>query len=206
MPEATASLWVPRSAWAGYARPGRHGRAQGEPGIRLTPRDGIALATIVAADGREEALRAILSERYGWELAPPGRAHLSGEGGLIWSAPGQWLAMAGTRDALRELPDLLRPVAAVTDQSDGRAVVRVSGPRARTLMEKGVAVDLHPRVFGKGSAAVTAIAHIGVQFWQRDDEPVYDVAVARSFACSFWSWLTEAAAEFGYAVEAAPCP
>lgn len=201
MSEATASMWTPRSAWAGYAKPGRHGRSQGEAGIRLTLRDGVALATVIVADGQTDALRALVSERYGWELPERGKCQVSRERGLVWSAPGQWLAVAETRDALRELPDVFRGIAAVTDQSDGRAVVRVSGPNARTLLEKGVAVDLHPRAFQAGRTAVTSISHIGAQLWQLDDAPTYDVAVARSFAGSFWSWLTEAAAEFGYEVE-----
>ena len=50
---------------------------------------------------------------------------------------------------------------------------------------------------------MTSIAHIGVQLWQRDDRPTYEIAVARSFAGSLWSWLEEAAAEFGCEVRAA---
>ncbi|GEP10347.1 sarcosine oxidase subunit gamma [Methylobacterium gnaphalii] len=204
MSEAIASMWAPRSAWAGYAKPGRHGRTQGEAGVRLTLRDGIGLATVIVADGQTDALRALVSERYGWTLPEPGRAQLFRDRGLVWSAPGQWLAVAETREALRDLPQAFRGVAAVTDQSDGRAVVRVSGRNARTVLEKGVAVDLHPRAFQAGQTAATSIAHIGAQLWQLDDVPTYDVAVARSFAGSFWSWLTEAAAEFGYEVEQGP--
>ena len=36
-------------------------------------------------------------------------------------------------------------VAAVSDQSDARLVLRVSGPRVRDVLAKGVPVDLHPR-------------------------------------------------------------
>lgn len=197
---ATSTVWAPRGAWSGYAKPGRHGRAQGAPGVRLTLRDGVGLATIIVADGQEEALRAALFERYGWGLPEAGTTHLSGEHGLVWSAPGQWLAVAETRDALNELPEALRGVAAVTDQGEGRAVVRVSGPQARAALDKGVSVDLHPRAFSAGRTAVTSIAHIGAQLWQRDEAPTYDLAVARSFAGSFWTWLTAASAEFGYDV------
>ncbi|MEA1833877.1 sarcosine oxidase subunit gamma family protein [Methylobacterium durans] len=202
MSELMTSAWAPRGAWTGYARAGRHGRLQGEAGIRLTLREGVGLATLIAGDGQEEALRAILSERYGWNLPEPGATALSGERGLVWSGPGQWLAVAESGEALRRLPEALRGLAAVTDQSDARAIVRVSGPRARAALAKGVTVDLHPRAFGPGRTAVTSIAHIGAQLWQVDAGPSYDVAVARSFAGSFWSWLADAAAEFGYEVRA----
>lgn len=198
---ATASPWQPRSAWGGAVRAGRHGTAQGPAGIRLTPRGGFGLATLIAAEGKEADLQAALTKCLGLSLPEAGAAHLEGERGLIWSAPGQWLAVAPSPHALRELPDALRGIAAVTDQSDSRALVRVSGPQARAMLAKGVAVDLHPRAFGPGRAAVTSIAHIGVQLWQRDAGPTYDIAVARSFAGSFWHWLEHAAAEFGTEVE-----
>lgn len=195
------SAWQPRGAWAGFARAGRHGRSQGEAGVRLTLREGIGLATVIAADGQDAALGRVLTDKFGWVLPETGAAHLVGERGLVWSAPGQWLAVAETREGLRGLAEALRRVAAVTDQSDARALVRVSGPRARLALSKGVSVDLHPRAFRAGQAAVTSIAHVGAQIWQRDEAPTYDLAVARSFAGSFWSWLTEAAAEYGYEVD-----
>ena len=198
------SAWAPRSAWAGAVRLGRHGRLQGEAGVRLSLREEIGLATLVVADGQETALRQILADRFGWSLPSVGATSIEGEQGLVWSAPGQWLAVAETRAGLHGLAEALRGVAAVTDQSDGRAVVRVSGRQARAMLVKGVALDLHPRAFRAGQAAATNIAHINVQIWQRDEAPTYDITVARSFAGSFWSWLTHAATEFGYEVERAP--
>ncbi|CAO4150167.1 hypothetical protein LPLAFNJD_LOCUS3128 [Methylorubrum aminovorans] len=199
--QAPSPLWCPRGAWEGAGKPGRYGAAKGPAGIRLMLRDGFGLATLIAADGKEADLRAILTERFGLSLPEAGTAQFEGERGLIWSAPGQWLALTPSPRDLRDLPEALRSVAAVTDQSDSRALVRISGPQARAMLAKGVAVDLHPRAFGPGQAAVTSIAHIGVQLWKRDAGPTYEIAVARSFAGSFWHWLEHAAAEFGYEVE-----
>lgn len=197
-------LWRPRGAWEGIAKPGRYGAAKEPAGLQLTLREGFGLATLIAAEGKEAGLQAILAERFGLSLPGGGAAQIEGERGLIWSAPGQWLALAPSPQALRDLPEVLRGVASVTDQSDSRALVRITGPRARALLAKGVAVDLHPHAFGPGRAAVTSIAHIGVQLWQRDAGPSYEIAVARSFAGSFWHWLEQAAAEFGFAVEVEP--
>lgn len=203
MSEAMTSLWQPRGAWEGAARIGRHGATAGPEGIRLSLREGFGLATLIAAEGKEADLQTALADRFGPSLPEAGTAIFEGETGLVWSAPGQWLAVAPSPRDLRDWPEALRGVASVTDQSDSRALVRISGPQARAMLAKGVAVDLHPRAFGPGRAAVTSIAHIGVQLWQRDAGPTYDLTVARSFAGSFWRWLEHAAAEFGYEVEAA---
>ena len=201
---APRSAWTPRSAWAGFAQAGRHGRPQGEAGVHLTLREGVGLATVIAADGHEASLGRILTDRFGWSLPEIGAAHLVGEQGLIWSGPGQWLAIAETRAGLHGLAQALHGGAAVTDQSDARAIVRVSGPDARRALSKGVAIDLHPRAFRAGQVAITAIAHVGAQIWQRDEAPSYDLAVARSFAGSVWTWLSHACAEFGCAVNREP--
>ena len=69
--------------------------------------------------------------------------------------------------------------------------IRVSGPKARDALAKGVPIDLHPRAFRSGDAAVTTVAHIGVHLWQLDDTPTYEIAVFRSFARDFWRWLMQ---------------
>jgi sarcosine oxidase subunit gamma len=48
--------------------------------------------------------------------------------------------------------------AAIVDQSHGRTLLRVTGPRVRDALAKGLAIDLHPREFKTGYAAVTAVA------------------------------------------------
>jgi sarcosine oxidase subunit gamma len=82
----------------------------------------------------------------------------------------------------------------VSDQSDGRGVFRVSGRGAREALAKGVPIDLHPRAFTTGDAAVTLAAHIPIHVWQVDALPTYEIAVARSLATSFLDWLGPAAA------------
>ena len=192
---------TPRSAFIGL--PGRSGRAEGEPGVTVRPRDDLALAKLIARKGRAADLAAAIRSRYGLDLPTTPKRAEQGDLAFIWSGPGQWLAVAEDgRDLARELTDAVGAFAAVSDQSDGLAVLRVSGPHARDALIKGVGLDLHPRAFGPGDAAVTVIAHIGAQLWQLDDRPTYEIAVYRSFAGSLWRWLEASAAEFGCAVEA----
>ena len=73
-------------------------------------------------------------------------------------------------------------------QTDGLAVLRISGPRVRDTFAKGLPIDLDPRAFAVGDVASSILAHIGVTIW-RVGETAYDVAVPRSFARDFWHWL-----------------
>jgi methylglutamate dehydrogenase subunit D len=81
-------------------------------------------------------------------------------------------------------------------------VLRVSGHKVRDALCKLVPVDLHPRTFRIGDVAVTVAAHIGATLWRLEDEQngnsVFEIAVYRSLADSFWSALSESAAEFGF--------
>jgi heterotetrameric sarcosine oxidase gamma subunit len=63
-----------------------------------------------------------------------------------------------------------------------------------------VPIDLHPREFAPGHAAVTLAGHIGIHLWQVDAVPSYDIAVFRSLAAALWQWLAESSQEFGLAV------
>jgi sarcosine oxidase subunit gamma len=122
---------------------------------------------------------------------------------FIGYGPGQWLAVSESlaNEALAgDLAARLKGLASISDQSGGRTIFRISGPRARDVLAKGLPIDLDPRAFPPGSAATSAISHIGVQLWQTDDTRGYDLAIFRSLTESLWRWLTASAAEFGYEV------
>jgi methylglutamate dehydrogenase subunit D len=89
--------------------------------------------------------------------------------------------------------DDLAGIASVFDQSSGYAILGLSGVGAGALLQKGAFLDLHADAFPPGSVAVTVIEHIGAILW-RPDENIFEIAVFRSFASSFWHWLTAAAA------------
>ena len=120
---------------------------------------------------------------------------------FIWAGPDQWLAYAeATSDLENELAMALGKRAMIVEQSDGRCVVHITGPKARAVLAKGIGLDLDPRTFKPGDVALTLATHIAVQLWQLDDRPSYEIALFRSLAGSFWHWLSASAAEFGYEV------
>jgi heterotetrameric sarcosine oxidase gamma subunit len=193
----------PVSALAGVATPGRFGKASGEPGVVIQERAGLGLATMAARKEQAAALKDAIASGYGVELPDGSRVAHGSSVSFIGYGPGQWLAVSetlGSEALARDLAQRLKGLASVSDQSGGRTVIRVSGPRARDVLAKGLPIDLDPRAFPLGSAATSTISLMGVQLWQAGDTRSYDIALFRSVSQSFWRWLTASAAEFGYEV------
>jgi len=193
----------PLSALAGIAVPGRFGKKGDEPGIVIEERLGLGLATVAARKGQAAALKAAVASAYGVQLPESSRVARGASVSFVGYGPGQWLAVSEqlANEALaRDLAQRLKGLASISDQSGGRTVLRVSGPRARDVLAKGLPIDLDPRAFPLGSAATSTISLMGVQLWQTDDTRSYDIAIFRSVSASFWRWLTASAGEYGYEV------
>lgn len=203
---------IPQPAFAGIATPDRFGRQGGTAGVTAREVTGCGLASIGVRRGQGDAFAAAARGSFGLDLtaasARPRRV-VSRDLALIWSGPDQWLAMA-TPQPPQGMEALLAPAlgahSAIVDQSHARLILRLSGPRIRDTFAKGLPIDLDPRVFGPGDAALSQIAHIGVQIWQLDaasngtggdGSPTYELAAPRGFAGSLWHWLLSSAAEFG---------
>jgi len=187
------------SALDGIAAPGRYGRTTTTPGVTVSEMRGAGLATVTVRIGGRAALLDAARAAFGVALAETSM-RVEGNGiAFIWSGPDQWLAHCHEAPA-EVMEALLAPfagLASVVDQSHGRTLLRVAGPRVRDALAKGVAVDLHPSAFKPGDTATTLVSHIAVQLWQLDDRPTYEFAVARSLAQSFWHWLEASSAEYG---------
>ena len=193
----------PVSALAGVAAPGRYGKNDGAPAVTIAERRGFGIATVAARKGQAAALKTAVTEAYGVALPDDSRVAQGQQVNFVGYGPGQWLAVSEslTGEALaRDLAARLKGLASISDQHGGRTVLRLSGPRARDVLAKGLPIDLHPRGFAPGNAATSTISLMGVQLWQVDDAPTYDIALFRSVSESFWRWLTASAAEFGYEV------
>jgi methylglutamate dehydrogenase subunit D len=190
------------SAFGLVHRLGHHGAVR-PARLAVCERTDLALASVIARRGTEGALAAKVADAF--SLALPMTPHRAEAGGVafVWAGPGQWLATSEGEPGHRfetRLRSALAGLASVCDQSDGRAVLHIAGPRARDLFAKGLPVDLDPNVMQPGAALVSAIAHIGVHLWQLDTLPTYECAVSRSYAHSFWHWLEASAAEYGLTV------
>ena len=182
----SSELMLPRvSPLAGIAIQGRFGASRGPAGVTLTVRHPLSIVTVIARAGMGQAANAALADHQ-----------------AQWAGPDQYFVLVegrGEGALYRELKAKLTGLASVTDQSHGRVVIRLSGPKSRAVLAKGTPVDLYPAEFPVGKSALTQMAHVGVHL-TRTGEDVYDLSVFRGFAESFWEWLTEQAEEFGYQV------
>ncbi len=144
-------------------------------GISVRLRDGLGMVSVATPRGGAAALALALRDHAG--LAPPAPGCWVGNDALalLWSAPGQFLAV-GDAAATPRLADALRERALLIDLTGARVVVRLAGRSVRDILARLVPLDLHPRAMRPGHVASTVAAHIGVQVWQIDDTPSYDLA------------------------------
>lgn len=198
---------MPRSP---FARPlAALGPSEAGAGITVMARDGLALATVIGRKGKADDLAERVEALFGIALPAGPRRIAAGRIAFVGAGPGQWLAVADSSAdpnalAIRLARDLAG-FASVAEQSDSRAVIRLSGPCVRLVLAKGLPIDLHPRAFGPGDAALSAIAQIGVHLWQLDEAPTYEIAAPLSMAGSFADWLIAAGAEYGIARTGSHC-
>jgi len=181
-------------------RPGRLGLQTGPAGIKVRARIPGALAELMPFKGLDEVVAKTIRDLHKLEL-PRRRRRVEGARlTCTWAGPKRWLVEApaiAPPGPIEELEQHIAGTAALVRQTDGRAVLQMSGPKVREALRKGVAIDLHPRSFAPGDTALTLVAGIEVHLWQLDDVPTFELLISRSVADSFWDWLKSAAAEFG---------
>jgi heterotetrameric sarcosine oxidase gamma subunit len=171
-----------------------------DAGVTLEVRSGRVLATVSVRKNQLQALERRVHEVFGIRLPDAPKCVSAGSISFLWAGAGQWLAMIDDEDGTafeQRLRSALGNLAAISDQSDGRVIIRVGGARARDALAKGVPIDLHPSAFRPGDVAIATVAYIGLALWQVDDATTYEFIVPRSFSVSFGEWLTDASAEFG---------
>jgi len=190
------------SPLAHVLRQGRFGGGNGAPGVTLSVRHPASIVTIIARKDKADAASKAVAARFGSTLPAAGKSSTGQGVSFHWCGADQWYAIAdgfGEGELYRALKETLAGLASISEQSHGRVIIRVAGPKARAVLNKGTPVDLHHSVFALGSSAVTQMAHVGAHL-VRTGEDSFELSVFRGFSANFWDWLTTMSEEFGYQV------
>ncbi len=204
--------YLRQSALAHLGLDGRAEASRGTAGVALAERPHRGMVDLRLDPADETAMNAF-AEAFGFALpVQPNTSAGNGEASALWLGPDEWwLVVPGPEPvAGRELADKLRAAladgfAAVTEVGESRTCIRIAGPKARALLQKGCPLDLHPRAFVAGACAQTLLAKATVAIHLSADEsvadgPVFEVYVLRSFAEYLWTWLEDAGREYGVTV------
>lgn len=187
-----------RPALDGVAQPGRSGRPDGEPGVRLSTLDSEGLVALAPRRGQHDELAARLRTALGVGLPDPGRAIVAQDGvAVLWGGLGQYLVLlpADGLHAATRLAEAIGDAGAVTALAGARMMVTVAGTDATEALSRLLPIDLDTATFPPGSVAHTLAGHIGVLVWRREDDVV--LGCYRSFGAELWHACIDAGRGFG---------
>ena len=196
-----------RSALAHLALEARASAAAADAGVMLgeSPTRGLL---VLRGDGASAEFRSAVSAVLGVEpVTEPLTVARKRDVSMLWLGPDEWLVVTPDRRVAR-IESVLRDAlegrrAALTDVSHSRTILTLSGPEARSVLAKGCPLDLHPRVFGPGRCAQSRLAKCQVLIHQTNPAPAFEIYVSRSFSQYAWTWLEDAAREFGVRIVSA---
>lgn len=169
------------------------------PGVTLWEMRNVGLWQISGWPGTLEAVGARLAEIVGAETAPGPLKSVTGpRGTLIRVQPFVWWLVRASEVTAKEALAIDAEQGTALDLSHSRTIIRIKGPRARDLLNRGLSTDLRAGSFPDGSFAGGAIHLVGVNLHHCDGG--FDLYIPRSFAVTLWEFLTETAAQWGYEV------
>ena len=194
--------WSPRSPLEHALVDGAHGARNIEAGVSLTEIRNFELVQVMARRGKAAELAEACKARFGVPAPDAPKAVQSLDATLIWSGPDQFFLLSkGGKHTMDTVAPALSGPASLSDQSHARALISISGAKARTMLAKLSSIDLHTGAFPVGAAAATSMDHTSVTLWRGGDRPdgqaVFNLLVFATFAESLWQTMLDAAAEYG---------
>ncbi|WP_217573336.1 sarcosine oxidase subunit gamma [Mesorhizobium sp. GbtcB19] len=177
---------------------------QGDAGVALTEIRNFDLVQVMARRGKASEMAQTAQARFGVAAPETPKAVGASDATLIWSGPDQFFMLSkGGKHSIEALAPVFAGSASLSDQSHARALINVSGEKARTMLAKLSSIDLHPDVFGVGAAAATSMDHTSVTLWRgtdRNGQVVFNLLVFATFAQSLWHTILDSAAEYGVTI------
>ncbi|NOX74712.1 MAG: sarcosine oxidase subunit gamma [Alphaproteobacteria bacterium] len=143
------------------------------------------ITSISVHKGREKPLAEALKKAHDLTLPAIGRTSSKAGLSLIWSGRGQHMLL-GDKQAARALAR----TSSLTDQTDGWAVMRLTGANAPDILARLCPLDLRAANFKRGHTARTEVAHMMTVVTRLNDG--FEIMVMRSFAATMVHHLTQA--------------
>lgn len=143
-------------------------------GLRLSEVAPGAVTSVATFKGKDAELSKAMQAAHGMDMPKPNRISEAGEARALWFGPRMALVMGVVVD------DSLANHAALTDQSDAWAVVRLEGSQAADVLARVTPIDLRARAFGPGATARTEVQHMQASV-TCVGEGVYQIMVFRAF-------------------------
>ena len=114
---------------------------------------------------------------------------------IIWLSPDEWLVI-NNKDALfKKLKDEIGNLeASVTNISENKTIIRISGEKIYTLLSKFLVLDLEKNLGTQSSCAQTLFVKVPILLIRNDDNnqiPVIDIFTNRSHANYIYSLLVD---------------
>lgn len=138
-------------------------------GVTLTENPGLALASVTARLGQEEACRAHLADLLEGVAPAVGKCVLHDPEASFWMGPDQWMVgapFATHEDLATQLETRFGATASVTEQTDAWVTFDLRGEGIEAVME--LCCNINIRTMQTGDAQRTSIHHLGCFMLRRD--------------------------------------
>lgn len=134
-----------------------------------------AITSLMPYRGAEKALSGALKKSHGMDFPAANRATGKSGARAIWFGQGQAMLLGPAPDSG------LADHAAMTDQSDAWAVVRLEGSTATDVLARLIPADLRSSVFRRGHTARTELMHMTASVTRVGDK-AFQIMVFRSMS------------------------
>lgn len=144
-------------------------------GVTLTEAGPARITSVAPLRGKARAVATAL-RKLGLGWPEPGRSVRSDGAACLWTGRDQAFLIGAS-------PDGLDGIAALTDQSDGWARMRLEGAGAEAVLARLVPLDLRAAVFPEGAVARSGLNHM-MAVLTREGPDAFGIMVFRSMAGS----------------------
>lgn len=162
--------------------------------LTFQEREDVALASVSARLGQEEAVKARLQTVCGVPAPDAGQWEQGETSSLHWLGPDQYLCeetYTGPLELARRMAVEFAGIASVTDQSDVFTRIDMTGQGAIDLLQRLTVLDVEQ--MQAGAFTRTAIHHVGCLLRCNEAGTDFSIYAPRSYAISVHHMLTEVA-------------